>query len=159
VSGEVWYRAGARYYLVHRVHDRMDFPTFIQAIRDMSKSWPMARTKLIEDKANGTAAEAVLRNELPGIVLVTPLGGKVSRAHAASAYYQAGNVYYPENAPWVEEVIAEHVGFPTAAHDDDVDAGSQAILYWEGNDGNDLARALQKLSSEKTGVKSGRVVA
>lgn len=159
VSGEVWYRAGARYYLVHRVHDRMDFPTFIQAIRDMSKSWPMARVKLIENKANGIAAEAVLRNEIPGIVLVEPLGGKVSRANAASAYYQAGNVWYPERATWVEEVIAEHVAFPTAAHDDDVDAGSQAILYWEGNDGNELARALLKLAGETRGPKSGRVVA
>lgn len=159
VAGHVWYKAGARYYLVHRIHARMDFPTFVQAIRDMTRSWPMARTKLIENKANGAAAEQTLRNEIPGIVLVEPLGGKISRANAASAYYQAGNVYYPE-APWAAEVVAEHVGFPTAAHDDDVDAGAQAILYWEGNAGNDLARALQKLASERgqQAGKSSRVV-
>lgn len=148
VAGHVWYRCQARYYLIDRVHGRMDFPTFLQAIRDLTLKWPEARTKLIEDKANGAAAEQTLRNEIPGILLCNPLGGKDSRASAASSYYEAGNVFLPE-APWVGEFVASHVGFPTAAHDDDVDGGSQAILYWEGKAGNTLARALMKVQAER----------
>lgn len=161
VAGHVWYRVGARYYLVDRVHGRMDFPTFLQAIRDLTVKWPHARTKLVENKANGAAAEQTLRNEIPGILLVDPLGGKWSRASAASAYYEAGNVFLPET-PWVGDFVSSHVGFPTAAHDDDVDAGGQAILYWEGKAGNTLARALQKVKAQRlkgstNTTKSGRV--
>ncbi len=32
-----------------------------------------------------------------------------------------GRVYFPKGAPWLEDVEAELLGFPTAAHDDVVD--------------------------------------
>ena len=64
----------------------MDCPTTINAIRKLSAKWPRARTKLVEDKANGSAVIQVLRHELTGMIAVQPEGGKVARAAAAQSY-------------------------------------------------------------------------
>lgn len=162
VVGQLWAKLGARYYLVDQVRDRLDFPSFIQAIKDWSLAWPEARTKLIEAKANGIAAIAVLQNEVSGLLEVEPLGGKEARANAASRYWEAGNVYLPEGQRWVEEFIKEHTDFPTGSHDDQVDAGSQALLWFEAESGDVLAQAMIRARSQRLGrekeSKSRRVV-
>ncbi|WP_377322630.1 phage terminase large subunit [Pimelobacter simplex] len=63
-------------------------------------------------------------NSIGGIVPVEPDGGKEARAAAVSPLVEAGNVWLPssELAPWADDVIEEAAGFPTAAHDDDIDA-------------------------------------
>jgi predicted phage terminase large subunit-like protein len=60
-------------------------------------------------------------------VEVTPEGGKISRAAAATPQLESGNWYLPHPmlAPWVEEFIGECAAFPNGAHDDQVDAWSQ----------------------------------
>jgi predicted phage terminase large subunit-like protein len=86
---------------------------------------------LIEDAANGPAVSQILRKTVPGIELVTPLGGKVARANASGVYHSSGNVLLPqpEHAPWVRAYIEEHTSFPFGANDDQVDAQSQAINH------------------------------
>ena len=71
----------------------------------------------------------MLGRQVPGIVPVEPDGGKEARAAAVSPLVEAGNVWMPtsELAPWSDAVIEEAAGFPTAAHDDDVDAMTQAL--------------------------------
>jgi predicted phage terminase large subunit-like protein len=129
VSGQVWSRLGANVYLRDRVNDRMDFVATIKAIRDLTKKWPMAGLKLVEDKANGPAVISALRNEIPGLVAVEPNGDKVSRAYAVTPMYEAGNVWlpHPQIAPWIEAWKLEHIQFPLGANDDDVDSGTQAL--------------------------------
>ena len=63
---------------------------------------------------------------------VTPEGGKVAMAAAVSPAIESGNVYlpHPQIAPWVEDFIEECASFPNGAHDDQVDAASQALLRW-----------------------------
>jgi predicted phage terminase large subunit-like protein len=129
VSGQVWSRLGANVYLRDRVNDRMDFVATIKAIRALTKKWPMAMLKLVEDKANGPAVISALRNEIPGLVAVEPNGDKVSRAYAVTPMYEAGNIWlpHPQIAPWIEVWKLEHIQFPLGANDDDVDSGTQAL--------------------------------
>lgn len=129
VSGQVWMRRGADAYLLDRVHGRMDFVETVAAVRALAARWPQAVLKLVEDKANGSAVLSMLARTVPGLVPVEPDGGKEARAAAVSPLVEAGNVWLPasELAPWADEVIEEAAGFPTAAHDDDVDALSQAL--------------------------------
>jgi predicted phage terminase large subunit-like protein len=63
---------------------------------------------------------------------VNPQGGKITRAAAISALVEAGNVYlpHPDYAPWVNDFIEECAAFPNGAHDDQVDAMTQALLRW-----------------------------
>lgn len=137
----------AEYYLVDEVRDRMDLPAVCQAMRDLSKKWPNARRKLVEDKANGPAVEQTLRREIPGIVLVNPQGGKISRANAVAPYFEAGNVILPE-ASWVEDYIKELTDFPVGAFDDRVDTTSQALLRFTGKNRPPLREAMKRLRAE-----------
>ncbi len=128
VVGQVWGRVGADKYLLDQVRDRMDFPTTVQAVRNLSAKWPKARAKLVEDKANGPAVIATLKREISGLIPVEPQGSKEARASAVSPDVEAGNVWLPQDAPWVQDFIEECAAFPNGANDDQVDAMSQALL-------------------------------
>jgi predicted phage terminase large subunit-like protein len=130
VVGQVWGRYKADKYLLDQVRGRMDFPATIQAVRKLSQKWPQTLCKLVEDKANGSAVIATLQQELGGFIAVNPEGGKEARVSAASPAIEAGNVFLPdpEITPWVGEFIEECAAFPTGAHDDQVDAMSQALI-------------------------------
>jgi predicted phage terminase large subunit-like protein len=129
VVGQVWGRVGARAYLLDQVRDRMDFPTTCEAVKQLTAKWPNARLKLVEDKANGPAVIASLQHAVPGMVGVEPDGGKVARASACSPLIEAKNVYLPDPsiAPWVGDFVQECSAFPNGAHDDQVDACTQAL--------------------------------
>jgi predicted phage terminase large subunit-like protein len=132
VVGQVWGRLGAMYFLGDQVRARMDCPATMRAVRGLYQKWPGTLAKLIEDKANGSAVVQFLQNEIPGIIPVNPAGGKVARAAAVSPLLEAGNVYlpHPEYAPWVNDFVEECAAFPNGAHDDQVDAMTQALLRW-----------------------------
>ena len=51
---QVWGK-GADMYLIDNLKARMNFPTTLQAIRNMVRKHPKAHAKLVEDKANGTS--------------------------------------------------------------------------------------------------------
>lgn len=133
VAGQVWGYAGADRYLVDRFKQRVDFVESVKAVEAMSGKHPLTRTKLVEDKANGPAVISTLRHKISGLIPVTPEGGKIARVNAVVPAIEAGNVYlpHPDIAPWVNEFIEECAQFPNSAHDDEVDAMSQALLYLE----------------------------
>lgn len=130
VVGQVWGRKGADKYLLDQVRDRMDFPATLTAVKSLTAKWPQASAKLVEDKANGPAVIAMLKQKIEGLIPVEPQGSKVARVSAVSPQIEAGNVYLPDPsiAPWVHDFIEECAAFPTGAHDDQVDAMSQALM-------------------------------
>ena len=95
----------------------------------MTKKWPKAGLKLVEDKANGPAVIQALRHEISGLVAVVPDGGKVARAQAVSPQVESGNIYlpHPSIAPWVEPFVEECAAFPNGKYDDQVDQMTQAL--------------------------------
>ena len=121
------------YYLLDRVHARMNYPTTRRAFLNFCSRPPAAGIKLIEDKANGPALEADLRKTITGIVLVPKNKDKTECLHAATPPLESGHVYVPDPLvyPWSQEVINEIVGFPNAPNDDDTDTFSQFIAYVE----------------------------
>jgi predicted phage terminase large subunit-like protein len=127
VVGQVWGRRGADVHLLDQVRDRMDFPTTCRAVESLSKKWPQASLKLIEDKANGPAVIAQLRRKVPGMVPVNPKDSKGARVSAIAPFVEAGNVHLPAQAPFVAGLVEEAAAFPNGAHDDQVDAMTQAV--------------------------------
>ena len=141
VVGQVWARSlanPARRYLLDQVRGRMNFTETMNAIRDLKGRWPQTERILIEDKANGSAVIDMLTNEIPSIIPVEPKGGKVVRANAVTANVEAGNVFIPtaENADWVGDFVEEVAAFPSGAHDDQVDAMTQANAWYNENTGD-----------------------
>lgn len=129
VVGQAWGKSGADFYLLDQVRRRMGFTETLAAFRALADKWPGATRKLVEDKANGPAVIDSLRNHVSGIVPVEPDGSKTARAHAVTTFFEAGNVHipHPSHCPWAAEYIAELTQFPAAAHDDQVDATTQAL--------------------------------
>ena len=96
----------------------------------MSARWPLARAKIVEDKANGPAVISTLSREISGIIAFTPQGSKESRAISVSPTIEAGDVLLPNPSahPWVNDFIEEAAIFPNGTSDDQVDCATQALL-------------------------------
>jgi predicted phage terminase large subunit-like protein len=129
VVGQVWGKAGANCYLLDQVRSRMSFTQTVKEVIALRNAYPRTREVLIEDKANGPAVIDTLKASVPGIIPIEPDGSKLARAHAVTSYWEAGNVWlpHPDKAPWVKELVGELTAFPAAAHDDQVDALTQAL--------------------------------
>ncbi len=97
---------------------------------------------LLEDKASGQQLlqDAKRETHLP-IIAVRPKNDKLTRFAGVSAMIEAGRLVLPKNAPWLADFEAELLGFPTAAHDDQVDALTQ-YLEW-----------IRRQSFEKMGLR------
>ena len=129
VVGQVWGKKGADCYLIDQVRKRMSFTETLHEFINLSNKYPKAIKKLVEDKANGSAVIDTLKHTVQGITPVEPDGGKVSRAYAITPMLEARNVYIPSPLiyKWVDDYIVELTNFPVVAHDDQVDATTQAL--------------------------------
>lgn len=148
--GQVWGRKGANIYLLHQVRARMDAPETMAAIRAMWRMYPSSKAKLIEDKANGPAVIATLRNEIPGIIPWPPKGmrnaSKDARLSAVSHLIEAKNVYlpFPEKAPWITEFVEECAVYPNGANDDQLDALVHALSYFQPQMWGNIREAMRE---------------
>ncbi|GHU39280.1 hypothetical protein FACS1894105_13940 [Clostridia bacterium] len=122
-------RRGAELYFIDCVNDKMGFTDSVTAIKSLSAKHPKARAKVVEDKANCPAIINFLQKDVPGMIAFNPKGSKEDRALSVAPYFEAGNVYFPENAPWAGDLIDDLLRFPTGVYKDTVDATVQAILY------------------------------
>ncbi len=139
VSGQVWGRIGANKYLLARVKDKMDFPTTVRAIVNLSAKWTKTYRKYIEDKANGPAVIATLKDKISGLIPVEPEGSKIARAHAVSGDIESGNVYIPDSSldPQIADFVDECAAFPLGKFKDQVDAMTQALNKLRGHSDSD----------------------
>lgn len=115
-------------FLLDQTRGRLDFVATCDALENICARWPQATTKLIEDKANGPAVMAQLRDTISGVIAIEPLGGKEARAAAVSPLIESGCVYLPHPSvfPWVADLMAELNSFP-AGSDDQVDSLTQFL--------------------------------
>lgn len=128
---QVWKRSGPNFYLIDQVRRQMDFVTTVQAFKALCDKHPSVSAKLIEDKANGPAVISAIRDQIGGIISITPRDSKEARVSAISGYIEAGNVLLPDDAPWKDHFLVEVTNFPLFRTDDCVDAMSQALLRFD----------------------------
>ena len=83
------------------------------------------------DAVDGAAAITELQSQVSGIQAVVPTRDKVARADAILGYWDARNIFipHPKDAPWVDKMVDEWIGFPNMQHDDEVDSMTQALQY------------------------------
>jgi predicted phage terminase large subunit-like protein len=126
-----WVVVGQSYYLIDVYRVRLDFPSLKRKIIELKKQFN-ARDVLIEDAGAAVGLIQQLRDEqqLRPIAL-KPEGSKVDRMAAQSAIIEAGNVFIPVSASWLDTFRSELLAFPAGKHDDQVDSVSQ-FLNWIG---------------------------
>jgi predicted phage terminase large subunit-like protein len=137
VVGQVWGKLGRDRYLVDQMRGRWSFTQTLDAIRELSRRWPKARIRLVENKANGPAIMSTLQREIGGFVAIEPSGSKEARASSVTPEVEGGNVFLPDPTipghEWVRDFISEWATFPRGPNDDQVDAGTQALRRWAGS--------------------------
>ena len=140
--GTVWGAVGLDYYLVNVVRGRFESPDLRRQILALSAKYEADAT-LIEDTELGRAIEQDLRRtkELRALMR-RPRFDKRARLEAQCARFEGGQVYVPQDAPWLADYINELMAFPNGRHDDQVDSTSQALQYLtsRGGEGTDLVR-------------------
>jgi predicted phage terminase large subunit-like protein len=99
---------------------------------------------LVEDKANGPAVIERLRLNVPGVIAISPEGGKLARFMAAAPEWEAGDWYVDRNAAWTEPFIQQLTMFPNAAHDDMADMMSQASIWLQPRGGGIVSFWMQE---------------
>lgn len=154
VAGQVWARSGGKYFMLpYRTYERLDFGPTMAAIKACHGKFPQGHAVLIEDKANGPAIISELQKEIAGVVAVNPEGGKIARAQATAPLWEAGSIELPDpqvfGCTWIEDYLHNICAFPKAAHDDDMDATSQALIYMRSRLGGGIVEFYRQ---QATGV-------
>ena len=123
-----WECRSEQYHLVHVWRGRVDYPTLKQKVKELAREFA-ADQVLIEDTGTATALIQELQYKVRGLTAVKPDRDKQTRMSIASARFEAGQVFFPERAPWLAELEAELLSFPGSKHDDQVDSISQAVNH------------------------------
>ena len=109
------------------VNEFLTFTGTLAAMRDRRARWRPTTRVYVEDKANGPAAEDVLKGDWPSLLeLVTPKGGKAARAVGVTDLFAAHRVWFADTPTWRDrrEVYRK---FPRVRRDDLIDATTQAL--------------------------------
>src|SRR5262245_22212623 len=120
------------YYLLDVFRARLQYPDLRRKVPSLAAKYG-AGTILIENAGPGLALLQDLWRDLPrGMVRPLgqkPQGSKADRMVAQSAKIEAGHIYLPRKADWLDTFLLEHLAFPNGRHDDQVDSVSQ-FLKW-----------------------------
>ena len=119
-------------YLVHVFRDRLEYPALRRKVIALALEHK-AETVLIEDAGPGMNLIQDLRADqkksIVNPIAIKPEGSKVERMVAQSAKIEAGHVYLPKDAPWLDTFMMELLAFPHGSNDDQVDSVSQFLIW------------------------------
>ena len=117
--------------------DRVEYPELRKMVIALAQKHRPATT-LIEQAGLGlNLVQDLQRNTPVGMqrpIGIKPEGNKLDRMVAQSHLFESGSVYFPEDAPWMDDLLKELLGFPNTRHDDQVDSITQ-FLQWYSNSG------------------------
>ena len=120
-------------YLIDQIRGKWEAPDLLVQARAFWQKHKaiegqgFLRSMKVEDKASGTGLIQTLGRERIPIVAVQRNIDKITRGLDAAPHIETGNVYLPQNAPWLSEFLAEASAFPNGKHDDQLDAAFDAI--------------------------------
>ncbi len=112
--------------LLDRIRERLEEPDIIRQALGLYRRHDLS---YLDVEANGIQlgiVQTMRRTEGMAIRGITNSTDKVSRASTAIVRCEAGQVYFPFGVSWLGEYENELLGFPMAAHDDQVDMTSLA---------------------------------
>lgn len=176
VVGQRWVRVDADRYLIAQSRDRSSFTEtqermLVWARTNDPAASPYGRhvhKRLVEDAANGPAILDSLRRKIAGLKAIKADKSKEARARAVTPEIESGNVIIPYPAQpgheWVNDYLSEFRNFPNDAHDDQVDATTQALAELRDDDVGvvhappSAVRARQQVSTMAALRTGGRVI-
>jgi len=115
------------YYVIDVFRTKLEYPQLFKRVIAMADKYKPDLI-VIEDKASGQSLIQSLKSEtrLP-IKAIKVENDKVLRAHLATPTIEAGKVFLPHRAEWLNDFLSEMSAFPLAANDDIVDSFNQNL--------------------------------
>ena len=150
-------------YILDVVREKLEYPELKRRATIENAKWrgKGLRALYIEDKASGQSLIQDLRRECGiSVIAVKTLTDKVARLNAVSPLIEGGRVFIPSEAPWLDDFLNETQAFPTAKHDDQVDALSIGLdaMSRMGIGGPDMINtSLEMSNSLFSQMTSGKV--
>jgi predicted phage terminase large subunit-like protein len=123
-----WLRRGNDHHLLDVTRERLVYPDLKRLVIHLARR-DKPDAVLIEDRSSGTQLIQDLRDG--GIVrpiAINPEADKITRMIVQTAKLEAGYVFIPEQAPWLDDFRNEILQFPIGRHDDQVDSMSQYLV-------------------------------
>jgi predicted phage terminase large subunit-like protein len=118
-----------QFYVVDVLREKLTYPELKKKVLQQRDRFA-ADVVLVEDTGHGTALIQELRDSGSlHAIGIRPEADKITRMSAQSAKIEAGQLFLPVKAPWLEDFKTELLAFPAGRHDDMVDALSQ-FLGW-----------------------------
>jgi predicted phage terminase large subunit-like protein len=117
------------FYVLGAWRGKVEFPELKRRVVELAQEYKPAAI-VIEDRASGQSLLQEFQREtnLPVLAIKADVD-KVTRASAVTPTVEAGRVFLPEGAAWVEPFLDEVSAFPAAVHDDYTDAFVHALTY------------------------------
>ena len=120
------------YYLIDVFRGRLQYPDLRRMVAGLAARHS-AETVLIENAGPGMMLLQDLQRDtpkgMPPPIGIKPEGSKADRMVAQSFKIEAGQVFLPAQAEWLDSFLLELLAFPQGKHDDQVDSISQ-FLKW-----------------------------
>ncbi len=128
VVGAVVGQAGSQFYVLDLVRAKLDVVGTMTMISRLYQRHALSGT-IIELAASGYAVYQMMQKKVPGLIGFKPEKSKEARAAGIVPLVEAGNVYLPASATWLDAFMNEFALFPASKNDDMVDSLTMAINY------------------------------
>jgi predicted phage terminase large subunit-like protein len=117
------------YYLLDVTRGRYEYPRLRQTALALAERYNPTAI-VIEEASTGIALGQDLKEMGRFRVRLVPVDrDKGTRLYVQTAKFEAGHVYFPKNAPFLQDLETELLTFPQGKHDDQVDSITQALAF------------------------------
>ena len=130
----VWLMKKRRYYLADVWRGRLEYPDLKHKLFEFANHH---HPNVILIEKTGLALGLIQefkshpKSGVPIPLGITPVKSKLVRLETQSARFEAGQVFFPRDAPWLDVLLNELLAFPNSRHDDQVDSISQFLAWAE----------------------------
>ncbi len=122
-----WGRKGRQLFLLNVLRKRLEFPDLKKAVISQANLYGAKRVYIEEAAAGIALIQDLRRDGFYKLSAVKPKGDKVVRMQVQTPMIEAGLVFIPQQASWLDDYLHELMMFPSGRHDDQVDSTSQAL--------------------------------
>jgi predicted phage terminase large subunit-like protein len=138
-----WALSGKRHFLLDVYREKLEFHALEKAIYEQRRKWK-ADLVIVEKAGAGLSVAQNIRNQNPRkhywIQMIPPVGSKQDRASQQTPKFERGEIWLPNEAPWLRVFEDELLSFPQAKHDDQVDS---VVQYLASFDTGELVRRAE----------------
>ncbi|MFC4272782.1 phage terminase large subunit [Sneathiella chungangensis] len=123
-----WGIRGGRYFLLDCQRFKLEYPELLKTIVELAHIHK-ANAVLVEHASSGIQVYQNLQHTNVPAIPIKPTGDKESRAKMATPIVEAGKVFLPEKAEWLQTFEHEIFSFPGSKYADQVDSMTQFLLW------------------------------